>query len=409
MAQVIQLHKGSEQQTPIKREGNVSQNRERGFIALYRSLVHAPWADEMAKVSCWLHLLMQARYNGGTAHYRGKEWTLKRGQLVITVGDLREKLKDTQGRPLNRNQVVRLLGFFEDQGMITTSGTKFGTVITISRYDDYQSLVLGCSGEHQPEQPPEHQPEQRREQPTNSLQTISGKAGDGIEKQACEQRREQPSEQQPEHSTEQATEQPRSKTKINQGKEKRDLGPADAELSRDDFLNSACEVAEHLDSVVGSNTPRGPQSNTIRGIMNRLSEGFTAEDLKLVVDFKHAEWKDEPRMIQHLKPSTLFAPKNCQGYLMGAQLWSKQGKPPITKTPQTAAKPAPVQGMRSVSTTAITDSNNTTEVLAALRSGLPWDRVSPGWQAELKRAWREGQLSNHPDIEQKLIAQGVEK
>ena len=49
-------------------------------------------------------------------------------------------------------------------------------------------------------------------------------------------------------------------------------------------------------------------------IRARLAEGFTLDDFKTVIDKKCAEWLNDPKMNQYLRPETLFSPK-FEGYL----------------------------------------------------------------------------------------------
>ncbi|NRD79797.1 conserved phage C-terminal domain-containing protein [Bacillus sp. BRMEA1] len=44
-------------------------------------------------------------------------------------------------------------------------------------------------------------------------------------------------------------------------------------------------------------------------IRARLSEGFTLEDFKKVIDIKTAEWLEDPQMCKYLRPATLFGSK----------------------------------------------------------------------------------------------------
>lgn len=66
-------------------------------------------------------------------------------------------------------------------------------------------------------------------------------------------------------------------------------------------------VIDHLNAVLGTNyksTTRATQQH----IKARLSEGFTVEDLKAVIDKKAAEWKGT-KMEKYLRPETLFGSK----------------------------------------------------------------------------------------------------
>ena len=54
---------------------------------------------------------------------------------------------------------------------------------------------------------------------------------------------------------------------------------------------------------------------TERLINGRISEGYTVEDFKNVIDKKVKEWKNDSKMSAFLRPSTLFAPSHFDEYL----------------------------------------------------------------------------------------------
>lgn len=54
---------------------------------------------------------------------------------------------------------------------------------------------------------------------------------------------------------------------------------------------------------------------TERLINGRISEGYTVEDFKTVIEKKCKEWKDDSKMATFLRPSTLFAPSHFDEYL----------------------------------------------------------------------------------------------
>ena len=54
---------------------------------------------------------------------------------------------------------------------------------------------------------------------------------------------------------------------------------------------------------------------TERLINGRISEGYTVEDFKTVIEKKCKEWKDDSKMSAFLRPSTLFAPSHFDEYL----------------------------------------------------------------------------------------------
>ena len=87
-----------------------------------------------------------------------------------------------------------------------------------------------------------------------------------------------------------------------------------SEKSPDTFESDLAEIVDFLNSTVGSRyTTKNKQ---LRGYVRaRLSEGFTVEDFRTVISTKAAKWKDDPKMRDYLRPSTLFAPSHFEEYL----------------------------------------------------------------------------------------------
>ena len=54
---------------------------------------------------------------------------------------------------------------------------------------------------------------------------------------------------------------------------------------------------------------------TERLINGRLNEGYTVDDFKKVIEKKCKAWKNDPKMCEFLRPSTLFAPSHFEEYL----------------------------------------------------------------------------------------------
>lgn len=68
------------------------------------------------------------------------------------------------------------------------------------------------------------------------------------------------------------------------------------------------EVVNHLNSRAGTHY-RATTANTRKLIKARLKEGFTIDDIKLVIDKKCTDWLNNGDMAQYLRPETLFGPK----------------------------------------------------------------------------------------------------
>lgn len=68
------------------------------------------------------------------------------------------------------------------------------------------------------------------------------------------------------------------------------------------------EVVNYLNQRAGTHY-KASTANTRKLIKARLKEGFTIEDIKLVIDKKCADWLNNRDMAQYLRPETLFGPK----------------------------------------------------------------------------------------------------
>lgn len=73
------------------------------------------------------------------------------------------------------------------------------------------------------------------------------------------------------------------------------------------------EVVNHLNRRAGTKY-KPTTANTRKLVKARLKEGFTVEDMKLVIDKKCADWLNNPEMVKFLRPDTLFGNK-FEGYL----------------------------------------------------------------------------------------------
>lgn len=84
--------------------------------------------------------------------------------------------------------------------------------------------------------------------------------------------------------------------------------------SDDAFESDLKAIVDHLNAKVGSRyTTKNKQ---LRGYVHaRLDEGFTVDDFFTVIDTKAAKWRDDPKMRDYLRPSTLFAPSHFEEYL----------------------------------------------------------------------------------------------
>ena len=73
------------------------------------------------------------------------------------------------------------------------------------------------------------------------------------------------------------------------------------------------EILSFLNEKTGRHFKESKE--TERLINGRISEGYTVEDFKTVIEKKCKEWKDDSKMSAFLRPSTLFAPSHFDEYL----------------------------------------------------------------------------------------------
>ena len=75
-------------------------------------------------------------------------------------------------------------------------------------------------------------------------------------------------------------------------------------------------IVDYLNWKAGTSF-RHTSKTTERFIKARWNEGFRREDFEKVIDLKVKEWKSDPKMVQYLRPQTLFGTK-FESYLQQA-------------------------------------------------------------------------------------------
>lgn len=73
------------------------------------------------------------------------------------------------------------------------------------------------------------------------------------------------------------------------------------------------EIIKYLNEKTGSHF-KPTSKSTQRLINGRLSESYTIEDFKYVIDVKTNEWKDNTKMSKYLTPDTLFNASKFEKY-----------------------------------------------------------------------------------------------
>ena len=100
-----------------------------GYIKLYRQVMKWEWYDDANTFRLFIHLLLKANYED--AQWRGL--TIKRGQLFTSIGHLSHELKIS-------DKAIRIaLDKLIKTKEVVSKGASNGTMITICKYDSYQS------------------------------------------------------------------------------------------------------------------------------------------------------------------------------------------------------------------------------------------------------------------------------
>lgn len=253
----------------------------RGWIRVYRQLQdHWLWRRErFSRGSAWLDLLLSAAYKEGEVRLGNQLITVKRGQVLVS----QRQLVSRWGWA--RNTIARFLRVLKLDQMLSlevSHGPEGGyTLITILKYEQYQGID---------EEVIEH--------------GVSHDLSDGRDTRGT---RLEPY------------------TRIKEGKKdkKRNIvGQARPDASLNGFIS---ETIQYLNARVGTNY-KSTTKSTIRHLTARAREGFTVEDVKLVIDSKVEKWGEDAEMSQFLRPETLFGPK-FESYLQSAKRDLEEEKP----------------------------------------------------------------------------------
>ncbi|EHP6511033.1 replication protein [Escherichia coli] len=155
------------------------ENQKTGYIPLYRSILKQSWAKDVYLRTLWENLLLNAARKPYKANFKGHEWHLQPGQLVVTAADLGLQLCDRHGKPASRDQVERMLQVFVKEGMISIDGEKQkGRVITITNYHEY-AQKMDNSPAHEAAQTTAHHEQEGINKNINNTPLPPNGGGDG--------------------------------------------------------------------------------------------------------------------------------------------------------------------------------------------------------------------------------------
>jgi predicted transcriptional regulator len=101
-----------------------------GWIKLHRSLTEWEWYDDINVKVTFIHLLLSANHSNNK--WRGID--IGRGQLWTSIGNLSKEVG------LSEKQIRNCLKKLQSTNEISIKGASKGTMITVCKYDSYQSF-----------------------------------------------------------------------------------------------------------------------------------------------------------------------------------------------------------------------------------------------------------------------------
>lgn len=91
---------------------------------------------------------------------------------------------------------------------------------------------------------------------------------------------------------------------------------------------AASRLVEHLNAVAGTAFRATAKGNVEKFARVLKTKEGTEEEVRMVIEFKTAQWGNDPKMRQYLNPETLSRPSHFPGYLEAAyNAKQQQGRP----------------------------------------------------------------------------------
>ena len=112
-------------------------NEGSGWVKIYRQTIDNPVIMKTAgHIAVWIYLLLNAARKETDILYSGRRVTIGPGQLLTS----RSKLCSiTKKEPMTARNIRTILEDFEREGQITMEGSAGGTLITITKWAEYQT------------------------------------------------------------------------------------------------------------------------------------------------------------------------------------------------------------------------------------------------------------------------------
>lgn len=93
----------------------------------------------------------------------------------------------------------------------------------------------------------------------------------------------------------------------------------DIDINKNNYVGQADEILSFLNEKTGKNfqlkTPAGKLTANAQKIIDRLKDGYTVQDSKMVIARKYREWIEKDDMRNYLTPDTLFRKSKFDKYI----------------------------------------------------------------------------------------------
>jgi uncharacterized phage protein (TIGR02220 family) len=222
--------------------------KNKTFIYLWRSILQTSFYKNPLTCRLAVHLILSVAWKDHKVMIGGKEVLIKRGQ--VPTG--RIKLAEETG--LSERNIRTSLKHLEKCGFLTIKSTNVCSIITICKYNEYQTLKDKCRPADRP----------ATDQPPTSDRPLQNEGYKGNE----------------------------VKTKVSSKKL--------------DYPYQ--EIISYLNNKTNKNF-KHTSKETQKLIKARINQGFTIADFQAVIDRKSEKWLTDPKMVDYLRPQTLFGTK----------------------------------------------------------------------------------------------------
>jgi hypothetical protein len=109
------------------------ENKNLGWVKLYRSVLQNNLFDDHAVLAVFIKILLLASHKPYRKVHKGGVYFLKPGEVYCSESFLQKSLK------LSRKQVQRVILLLVKCGVITKKANKQGTIISVNKWDTYQT------------------------------------------------------------------------------------------------------------------------------------------------------------------------------------------------------------------------------------------------------------------------------